>query len=305
MRRLSLGSLLPWALALAVVLAAWLIPLPGLVLSEDQFAADHTPQLRTEVAAARIEFVKAQGQYNDYIKSHDVGAVRVLAEERIREARRNPSNPGGLFALLDALAPVKEYAQQLHEYAAAGEGYLGKLREYDDNLMAWTRSLGSGLERLRNETWPFVEYLKRYPQPMGEKADPPLVTSAEVFTQTASLEGHITSLNSRLVTPNDGPSRELIVNAISADITAIWTSGRSVENLGGLHDEYRTLLQNYDVKVLAAATSQGSAQPTSRVYLATTLNILVGGFVLVGVAGLLMPGATKKAFQNRYDVSQP
>lgn len=285
--------LLPWLGALAVLIAASILPLPGLVLSEDQFAVVRTPQLRTGVEAARTEFVNAQERYAAYIKSHDVGAVRVLAEDRVRQARNEPSNPDGLLALRDALAPVKEYAQQLSEYAAAGENYFNSLREYDDNLMAWTRSLGSGLERLRNETWPFVEYLKRYPLPVGEKADPPIVSTAEVFSQTASLEGHITSLTSSLDSPNEEPSREQTIDAIEEVIAAIWSSGRSIENLGSLHDEYRTLLQNYDVKVQAAATGQGSVQPAERMYLATALNVLVGGFVLVGVAGLLMPPKAK------------
>ena len=278
---------------MAVLLAAWILPLPGLVLSEDQFAADNTPKIRIDVEKTRNAFVKAHENYTAYIKSHDVGAVRVLAETRAREAKGEPGNPERLFRLRDALAPVEEYAQRLHEYAVAGENYLGSLREYDDNLMEWTRSLGSGLERLRNETWPFVEYLKRYPPPVGEKADPPMVSAAEVLSQTANLDGHITALDPNLNPHKEGLSREQIIDAILADITAIWSSGRSIENLGSLHDEYRTLLQAYDMKVQAAATGEGSAQPTSRMYLATALNILVGGFVLAGVAGLLMPSAIK------------
>ena len=287
-QRLSLESLLPWLGALAVLLAAWFLPLPGLVLSEDQFASDRTPQLRTEVEAARNAFVEAQEDYTAYIKSHDVGAVRLLADERVREATSVPGNPGPLLPLLDALAPVKDYAQQLYLYAAAGESYLDKLREYDDNLMAWTRSLGSGLERLRNETWPFVEYLKRYPPPGGEKADPPMVTAAQVFSQTASLNAHI-----GLLTPDENTPETQLLDSITADIAAIWSSGRSVENLGSLHDEYRTLLQAYDAKVQAAATGQGSGSSTSRLYLATALNVLVAIFVVVGVAGLLVPGSPK------------
>lgn len=290
---LSLRSLLPWLGALAILLAAWILPLPGLVLSEDQFAAERTPQLRTGVEAASGEFVKAQERYEAYIKSHDVGAVRALAETRAREARGDSNNPERLFAIRDAVLPVREYALQLGEYAAAGENYFKKLREYDENLMGWTRSLGSGLERLRNETWPFVEYLKRYPLPVGEKADPPMVSAAEVFSQSANLDGHITVLNPNPNPHTEGLSREQIIDAILEDIAAIWSSGHSVENLGSLHDEYRTLLQAYDMKVQAAATGQGSVQPTSRVYLATALNILVGGFVLAGVAGLLMPSAIK------------
>jgi hypothetical protein len=276
---------------MAVVIAAWLLPLPGLVLSEDQFAADRTPQLRTEVEAARNEFLKAQQDYSAYIQSHDVGAVRLRAEDEIEKAKHVKIGPDMLSALHDALAPVSEYAGQLHKYAIAGEAYLAKLREYDDNLMAWTRSLGSGLERLRNETWPFVEYLKRYPPPVGEKADPPMVTAAQVFSQTSSLNAHIEAL-----TPDENtPEAQLLdaINAINADIAAIWSSGRSVENLGSLHDEYRTLLQAYDAKVQAAATGQGGGSPSSRIYLATTLDIVIGLFVVVGVAGLLIPAAAK------------
>ncbi|HUP27079.1 MAG TPA: hypothetical protein VM409_01485, partial [Chloroflexia bacterium] len=188
--------LLPLLGAVCVMLAAWLLPLPGFALSEDQLAPEHTPQVRAEVEAAREQFTRAQERYASYIKSHDVGLARAQAEEAARQASSAGANGSDLTALRSALLPVSQYAGELQRYAAAGEAYFEKLRAYDDNLMGWTRSLGSALERLRNETWPFVEYLKRYPPPVGEKPDPPMVTASQVLSQTASLDSHITGLGS-------------------------------------------------------------------------------------------------------------
>ena len=47
------------------------------------------------------------------------------------------------------------------------ETYFSQLKHFDDELMAWTRSLGAESEILRADTWPIVEYLKLYPPPTG------------------------------------------------------------------------------------------------------------------------------------------
>ena len=290
-RQFSWRTLLPWLAAFAVLLAAWLLPLPDLALSEDQFASENTPQIRAETEAAGDAFLKAQQRYNAYIKSHDVGAARSNAEQAARDAKTQ-GNPETLITLRDNLMPVREYAGELHLYAEAGQAYFDALRKYDDNLMSVTRSLGAALERLRNETWPFVEYLKKYPPPIGEVPDPPMVTASEVLSQTTLLDQHIAALN-----PNPNPhagelSRGQVIDAINADIQAIWASGRSVESLGSLHAEYHALLQTYDGKVQAAATG-GNGQSAGRATLATVLNLGIALLVVAGVAGLLMPPLRK------------
>ncbi|HEX9988301.1 MAG TPA: hypothetical protein VGE45_07480 [Chloroflexia bacterium] len=271
--------LLPALAALAVLLAAWLLPLPGQVSGEEQLVAPRMPNTRADVEAAHRQFEQAQARYQSYVKSHDLSAVLANVQDAITKAKVASNDTGTIASLKDSAAPVREYAGELLRYAQAGEQYLEAIRRYDDDLMAWTRSLGAASEQLRSETWPFVEYIKRYPPPFGETADPPNVTAAEVATQTASLESHIAALD---VAGQAG------VADIEQDISGIWASGRSIEHIESLHAEYYRLLKQYDPKVEAAANGTTAGVRSDRVMLATGLNLLVGMLTLGGLAALFM-----------------
>ncbi|HYO49181.1 MAG TPA: hypothetical protein VEW94_04965, partial [Chloroflexia bacterium] len=225
-------TLLPLLAALAVLLAAWFLPVPGQVTGEEQLVAARMPETRADVEAAHRQFEQAQVRYQDYVKTHDLSAVLANVQEALAKAKVAGNDPGAIAALKDRAAPVREYAGELLRYAQAGEQYLAAIRRYDDDLMAWTRSLGAASEQLRSETWPFVEYIKRYPPPFGETADPPNVTAAEVATQSASLESHITALDT---------AGQAGVAGIEQDVAGIWASGRSIEHIESLHAEYYRL----------------------------------------------------------------
>jgi hypothetical protein len=272
-------TLLPFLAALAVLLGAWLLPVPGQVSGEEQLVAPRMPDTRADVEMAHRQFEQAQARYQDYVKTHDLSAVLAKVQDAIVKAKAGGSDPGVVAALKDRAAAVREYAGELLRYAQAGEQYLAAIRRYDDDLMAWTRSLGAVSEQLRSETWPFVEYIKRYPPPFGETADPPNVTAAEVATQTAALESHIATLDA---------AGQAGVAGIEQDVAGIWASGRSIEHIGSLHAEYYRLLKEYDPKVEAAANGTTDGMRPDRVMLATGLNLLVGAVTLGGLAALFM-----------------
>lgn len=281
----------PWLAALVALGAAWLVPLPALVSGDEQLIAQRMPQSRATIQEARFRFDDFEERYIEYIRSHDLSAVLAGVESAIADARADSSDPIRLAALGVAAKPVLEYARELQSYAAAGEPYLAKIQAYDNDLMAWSRSLGSAVEGLRGETWAFVEHIKRYPPPVGESLDPPLVTAAEAATQTATLADNLAALER-----GAGGSSEQIINRIEENVTEIWASGRSIEHICGLHGKYNLLLRLYDSKVERAAENVGQGGASSgRAMLATGLNVLVGLVTMGGLGALFMQRGKARA----------
>ena len=155
--------------ALVVLLVAWLAPLPRLVLGEEEAAATRMPQTRSDVAQSQRNFEQVQSGYKNYVATHDVGAALSALESAAAALQADPTSGEMLTGLQSAAQPVQEYGAQLQAYATAGEAYFAQAKHYDDELMAWTRSLGADSESLRPDTWPIVEYLKLYPPPDGRK----------------------------------------------------------------------------------------------------------------------------------------
>jgi hypothetical protein len=165
---------------------------------------------------------------------------------------------------------------------------------YDDELMAWSRSLGPASEQLRDDTFPFVEHLKKYPPPVGLQADPPLVTAADVETQTLSLRRNfVTLLATNPNSPEGAQSARTLVEAINSDVDRIWASGRSVEWIQSLHANYDKFLQTYEGAVQSVAASASRGATGERIALATGLNLLVGALVLMGLVALFWPARAK------------
>jgi hypothetical protein len=163
----------------------------------------------------------------------------------------------------------------LRDYAQAGETYFNQLKHYDDELMAWTRSLGADSEILRADTWPIVEYLKLYPPPTGLDATYSSVSAADVQV-----------LMDRLKSPSDPGS----IAQVIADVRA---AGRSIEYVESLHPAYETFLQNYHSRLQAVATGADTGSVSGgREVLAFGANALVAVLLVVGLAALF---ASRKA----------
>jgi hypothetical protein len=262
--------------ALAALLVAWFVPLPRLVLSEEEKAGERMPQNRAAVETARADFEKAQSEYKTYVATHDVGAALTTLEGW-------KASPGVV------VQPALNYLQQLAAYASAGERYFSALSHYDDELMAWTRSLGTASEALRPDTWPIVEYLKRYPPPTGEDSDYSSTTYADVNALGVSMQKHKTSGEGN---PDATPSANAVA-AFSDDVQVLREAGRSIEYQESLHSDYYQYLTDYDKKVQALTSISGSNTLTSgRVTFATGINILLGLITLIGLAALFLPKHT-------------
>lgn len=268
--------------ALIVLLVAWLVPLPRLVLGEEAAAATRMPQTRSDVAQARTKFEQSQASYKDYVATHDVGAALATLESSVAALQADPANAELLTGLGNAAQPVQEYGAQLQAYATAGEAYFAQSKHYDDELMAWTRSLGADSESLRPDTWPIVEYLKLYPPPTGEKADYTYVSAADVGKLDAALGGAAVTDKSTLA-------------QYQAAISGLRSAGRSIEYIESLHSQYYTLLQNYDTKLQAVASGSGASNLSgSRTMIATATNLLVGAALVVGLVAIFLPRGRKE-----------
>jgi len=240
--------------------------------------------------STKQRFDEASERYHTYITTHDVGAMRASAEQAIAAAKAPTHDRGALDRVRDAARQIDEFARELEGYAEAGERFFAALRAYDDDLMAWTRSLGARSERLRKDTFPFVEHIKRYPPPTGLTSDPPEVKAADLARQVASLEAHMTVLDSTPYPRTSGTGQGDTLDQIGGDIEAIWSSGRSVEYVAGLHDEYFSDLRKYDSRVAEEAAAAGdSGQSPGRRLLATGLDLLLGATVFGGLFALFMP----------------
>jgi hypothetical protein len=257
--------------AAIVLLAAWALPLPRLVLSEEEDAATRMPQTRADVASTRAEFEQTQSGYKGYVATHDVGAA-------LDELARVVQGAGASIDLQKSSQPVIDYLSQLQSYAEAGEAYFNRLKRFDDELMAWTRSLGTGSESLRADTWPIVEYLKLYPPPIGLKAEYPGIVASDVGELIAKLEKS---------GPNTDPGT---YPQVIADVRM---SGRSLEYTESLHAGYETLLQNYHTRLQAVASGTGAGVLSgSRALFAYALNVLLGLLLLAGMAALFVSRRT-------------
>ncbi len=218
-----------------------------------------------------------------FVRTHDMTALLATTKSAVAEARANSSDPQRLLVLRDKANEVLEYVKVLLAYGEAGEPYFAELQHYDNELMAWTRSLGPRLEPLRKKTWPIADHLRLYPPPVGDTPDPLWMTAAEVATRTLSLQNHITELNPNL----QDVSRESTIDAINTDVDRVWDAGRSIERIESLHTAYYKNLQNYDGQVqLMLSEGVTSNLSTGRVILASGLNLLLSLALVGGLAAL-------------------
>jgi hypothetical protein len=273
--------------ALCVLLGAWLLPLPRLVAGADELAAARMPQVRASVDTSGAAFAKAQANYLDYVRTHDMTALSVTLQSAIKEARAAGGNPQSLTAVRGPARQMQDYLGRLQAYAEAGEPYFAALQNYDNTLMAWTRSLGTDPERYRKATFPIADYLRLYPRPVGDLTpDIPWVHASEVASQTAALQQHLAALDAA-ATAGGASNPSQVVDNIGADVARVWDLGRGVERIESLHKGYEKVLRAYDAQIQAAASS---AAPSSQIAsLASGLNLLVGLVVLLGLAALFAP----------------
>src|SRR3712207_5063613 len=91
--RLNTRTLAALLTGLVVLLAAWLVPIPGLVLGEENLAAQRMPQTQAAVEQAGVRFRQAQASYRAYVRSHDLASLLVIIQDDIKRARQDGNNP--------------------------------------------------------------------------------------------------------------------------------------------------------------------------------------------------------------------
>jgi hypothetical protein len=275
------------AAALCVLLAAWLLPLPRLVAGADELAAARLPQVRATVDATGAAFARAQADYLAYVATHDMTALSTTLTTGIAAIRAGGDPHAALSALHGPVLQMQDYLAHLQTYAEAGEPYFAALQNYDDTLMAWTRSLGTDPERYRKATFPLADYRRLYPAPVGDLTpDIPWTHASEVASETAALREHIIALDSALAA-RDAPASKAVATNIGTDVTRVWGLGRSVERIESLHKGYEKVLREYDTGIQASLAN--AAGPPPAISLAGALDLTVGAVVLFGLAALFMP----------------
>jgi hypothetical protein len=268
----AIALTLAFLAAIVVLLAAWLLPLPRLVLSDEEDAAKRMPQTVVDVDRARSAFEQSQQSYQGYVATHDVGAALNSLDSAIQQVQADPTDNAVRTDLHAAAQAVSGYLVQLRDYLQSGEAYFGQLSHFDNELMAWTRSLGTSSEVLRPDTWPIVEYLKLYPPPTGLKAD---YTSFDV----SDLQGIIDALSADTASVDPG--------MYAAMLTDVREAGRSIEYTESLNPGYATLLQNYHARLQVIASSAGTGIISAdRALIATVGNTILAILVVVGLASL-------------------
>ncbi|MEO5952395.1 MAG: hypothetical protein ABIQ44_08020 [Chloroflexia bacterium] len=258
--------------AIAVLVAAWLLPLPRLLLSGEEDAAKRMPQTQADVEKAYVAFGASQQSYMGYVATHDVSVELATFEQAIQKLQSEPNNEASLSAVQTAARPASDYATQLLDYLKSGDVYFAQLSHYDDELMAWTRSLGTNSDLLRRDTWPIADYLTRYPPPFG------IQSQYSVF-KTSGLQGTIDALSSNSPNANAATYATLL-----ADIRE---AGRSIEYSESLNAGYGTLLDNYHTRLVSVASNpQSSAGSGGRTILAIISNSVLAVVIIAGLAAL-------------------
>jgi small-conductance mechanosensitive channel len=278
-----LKRLAPWLAALIVLLAAWFVRLPDPVLSLDQLVAQRMPETRGAVERTRPAFLDAQQTYLDYVKSHNMASLLADIKAQLAAIKAQKDQAANQAAF----SSLQSYLEQLERYTSSGQSYFDVLKQYDDDLMAWTRSLGAVSESLRDDTFPIVEHVKLYPLPFGETADPPYISASQVTTQVTTFNANLLKLQQM----SSSDEQREVADAVSKDVDNIWAMGRSIEHMEALHEQYYTFLKTYDSAVQATIAQGDTAQAPSP--LALTLNALVGVLALGGIGALFVSRANR------------
>jgi tetrahydromethanopterin S-methyltransferase subunit B len=288
---LSLQSLLPWAAALAALLAIWLLPLPGVLFGQEQLAAERMPETRRTANEAITDFFKARQAYYDFVTSHDMAVISSTLHGALQKAESDPQSIEAEAEVLHWGIQVRDYTVVLAGYAEASDKVFPVLRFYDDELMKYTRSLTPPTEEVRALTFPLADHMRLYPPPIGDlMPDPPWIKADVIRLQLETINGQIDALQAAVTNGNAPGNVPDTLDGLARSVNDIWESGRSVEQVGLQHTKYIDHLQTYETKFQQYLDSHGpnNISATRRV-LAYGANIVVGLVLVAGLAFLLMP----------------
>jgi len=266
-----------WATALAVVLLM-LSVVSALVWPGQHRGIDFPPTLSGEedtlvgVQRAHSSVLRAQPAYEraeqavtaastldgrPYTPESEVGTVRI----------------GGAAAAA-ALQRAIAYGHTVTALATAAATYQAAIEGYDDALMARSRGLGPKSEALRSATWPFVEYVKRFPPPLGLDTTLHPVSPAELAALLQKLQDDRAVLDAS----GAGPGQA------AADLAQLAPPARDTVKLAGFLPEYQRLLDMYAGRVEQVAATRESAASGLKAAVGYGLAVLLLAALAAGAA---------------------
>jgi hypothetical protein len=274
-----------------VLLALWLLPLPGSVFGEEQLAAQRMPETRRTANEAISEFFKARQSYYDFITSHDMAVISTSLRSSLQQALAEPENVDARAQVLHWSIQVRDYTAVLAGYAEAGDKVFPVLRHYDDELMSYTRSLTPPTEEVRALTFPLADHMRLYPPPVGDlMPDPPWIKADVIKSQLDAIVKQTDELQASVDSKGSADQITGTLNGLTKLVNDVWESGRSVEQVGLQHTKYIDHLQTYETKFQQYLDAHGSNNISAgRRTLALGASLVVGLVLASGVALLLMP----------------
>src|SRR4051794_10898337 len=155
MRKMNFGrglwarpSLLIVALAVlaGVAVGRWL-PLPPVVTGEADVG--QLVDTRGKVVAQRYLYLQAHTDFERYLRTHELPNIPQEMHDRAKLLRAGGDRATLLREASERAARVADFGRALSAYAHPADDLLTLLRQYDDQLMSYSRGLGARSEQLR------------------------------------------------------------------------------------------------------------------------------------------------------------
>ncbi|MCL4508666.1 MAG: O-antigen ligase family protein [Chloroflexi bacterium] len=226
---------------------------------------------KSEVAAAHVAVVQAAGPFS---QAWEAATRAGLTTGKSRLPALLTVASQGSSSAQAALDTLSADARLLAALASASAQYQAAIVHYDNVLMARSRSLGPKVEQLRSDTWPFVEWVKQFPPPLG------LTTSLHPGTSAT-----FTTLAERLA--QDAQQSVRGAQAVAgADARSFAAVAADTIKVASLLPNYRHLLEVYDGEMEKVASEPGPTAHGARLIAGDAITGVL--FILLSLGSLLL-----------------
>jgi hypothetical protein len=290
--------LIPFVVALIVLAVGRWVPLPPLVTGEEGVRQELVTT-RGKVVAQRYLYQEAQREFEHYLYTVAVPPIPMQMHEIAAQIRQgtNATTPTGILqSCAEQVGPQATPIQQAQEcarraadfgrvlsrYAHPSDDLFALLRQYDDQLMAYSRTLGARSEELRRGTWPILSWLQRYPPPVGDRADIHFFPGSEV-------DRNVTDLNEAAAALATAPDPADAVERAATAADPIWDAGLMVPTIAWFHDGYYSALRRYDAQMLEVAAAPDQPLAGNRALIAGAATVLLLALMFAGLLLLFLP----------------
>lgn len=257
-------------LVLAVVAGgAWPHSRPGIALPPVLSGEEDTLATVQQAHATVLTAQKGYGAAEQQLATGTAAGASTSPED---VAAVMAGGPGAVAALQRATT----FGNTLVQLAAAAATYQTALQGYDDALMARSRGLGARSEQLRSATWPFVEFVKRFPPPLGLDTTLHPVSPAAMGEQLARLRSDAATVAAGGATAQ-----------AAMDLTQLRLAGQTTITIAGYLPQYQRLLETYSTQVEGIAASPDASAHGNRLALGRAITVVLL-LILVAGAGIVV-----------------